>query len=139
MTSEGDRRRFLEMALCGTLAACAGGRESSSGAAPTPPPEGQVDKAIAQLDELARDLMERTGVPGMAVAVVRADQKVYAKGFGTPAGRHFLAGGCRYRIPARLAIEVCRQHGRGTAGRTRSRWHHLGHARAIAASLVRAQ
>ena len=27
--------------------------------------------------------MERTGVPGMAVAVVRGDQKVYAKGFGT--------------------------------------------------------
>ena len=83
MTSAGDRRRFLEMALCGTLGACAGGRESSSGGAPAPPPEGQVDKAIAQLDKLARDLMERTGVPGMAVAVVRGDQKVYAKGFGT--------------------------------------------------------
>ena len=70
------------MALCGTLSACAGGRESSSGDAPAPPREEQVEKAITQLDELASDLMERTGVPGMAVAVVRGDQKIYAKGFG---------------------------------------------------------
>ena len=47
------------------------------------PPDRQVDKAIAKLDKLVDELMKRTGVPGMAVAVVRGDQKVYAKGFGT--------------------------------------------------------
>jgi CubicO group peptidase (beta-lactamase class C family) len=83
MTIETDRRRFLEVAICGALTACAGGRQRLSDDVLTARLSGQVDKAIAQLDELARDLMERAGVPGMAVAVVRGDQKVYAKGFGT--------------------------------------------------------
>ena len=83
MPAAGNRRRFLEMALCGTLSACAAGRNNSSGRAPTPPRDAQIDKAIAQLDQLAKDLMDRTGVPGMAVAVVRGDQKIYAEGFGT--------------------------------------------------------
>ena len=82
MTPGTDRRRFLEMAICGALAAC-GGRGSLSGDAPRPPPDTQIDTAIAKLDELVNELMKRTGVPGMAVAVVRGDQKVYAKGFGT--------------------------------------------------------
>ena len=78
MTHEIDRRRFLEMAMCGALAACGGGDSADDG--PAPPPEGQIDKAIAELGNLADDLMAKTGVPGMAIAVVRGDRKVYAKG-----------------------------------------------------------
>ncbi|WP_244424542.1 serine hydrolase [Methylobacterium nodulans] len=43
---------------------------------------GQIDKAIASLDAIASDVMKRSGVPGMAVAVVRDGKTVYAKGFG---------------------------------------------------------
>jgi CubicO group peptidase (beta-lactamase class C family) len=45
-------------------------------------PAAQIDRAIAGIDRLAKDLMQRTGVPGMAVAVVGDDQVVYRRGFG---------------------------------------------------------
>jgi CubicO group peptidase (beta-lactamase class C family) len=45
-------------------------------------PPGQVAAAIGKLDELARALRERTGIPGMAVAVVLENQKVFAQGYG---------------------------------------------------------
>ncbi|TCT08642.1 serine hydrolase [Paralcaligenes ureilyticus] len=66
-------------------------------AAPTPPtasqlaPErtagvpivdGQIDRAIAQLDALADSVMKKSGIPGMSVAVVKDGKTVYAKGFG---------------------------------------------------------
>lgn len=38
--------------------------------------------AVAQLDGIVEDVMERTGVPGLAVSVVHDDAVVYAKGFG---------------------------------------------------------
>lgn len=44
--------------------------------------EGGVAGAIAQLDGVVADIMGRTGVPGVAVAVVHEDQMPYAKGFG---------------------------------------------------------
>lgn len=44
--------------------------------------DGQIDKAIASLDAIAGDVMKRSGMPGMAVAVVRDGKTVYAKGFG---------------------------------------------------------
>ena len=47
-----------------------------------PVPAGQIDRAIGQLDSLAANLLARTGVPGMAVAVVRDGKTVYARGFG---------------------------------------------------------
>ena len=47
-----------------------------------PVPPGQIDHAIAQLDSLAEDMLARSGIPGMAVAVVRDGKTVYAKGFG---------------------------------------------------------
>ena len=43
---------------------------------------GQIDAAVGQLDGVAQELMSRTGVPGMAVAVVHDDELVYGKGFG---------------------------------------------------------
>lgn len=57
------------------------------GAAPATPPQPQIpsqriDAAIAALDGVAADVQHRSGVPGMAIAVVRNDRVVYAKGFG---------------------------------------------------------
>lgn len=47
-----------------------------------PAPPAQVDAAVGKLDELAGDIMRKSGMPGMAVAVVRDGKTVYAKGFG---------------------------------------------------------
>ena len=41
-----------------------------------------MDRALAELDRVVASAMGRTGVPGVAVAVVYQDQVVYAKGFG---------------------------------------------------------
>lgn len=42
----------------------------------------QIEGAISALDSLAPDLLPRSGVPGMAVAIVSADAVLYLKGFG---------------------------------------------------------
>lgn len=42
----------------------------------------RVANAVAQLDLLSEQVLERTGIPGMAVAVVHKGKTVYAKGFG---------------------------------------------------------
>ncbi|MVA95721.1 serine hydrolase [Nitratireductor sp. CAU 1489] len=44
--------------------------------------QAQIDAAIAGLDALAADILYRSNVPGLAIAVVHAGQTVYAKGFG---------------------------------------------------------
>jgi CubicO group peptidase (beta-lactamase class C family) len=49
-------------------------------AAPLPP--NAVDDAVAKLDGLVQDLMTKSGIPGMSVAVVHGGKTVYAKGFG---------------------------------------------------------
>ncbi|WP_030768476.1 MULTISPECIES: serine hydrolase [unclassified Streptomyces] len=58
-------------------------------AAPTPPPapkpqisDAAVDKAVARLDSTVEDMMRRTGVPGVSVAVVHNDKVVHLKGYG---------------------------------------------------------
>jgi CubicO group peptidase (beta-lactamase class C family) len=45
-------------------------------------PPSRIDDAIAKVDGLVSDLMKSTGIPGMAVAIVRGGKTVYAKGFG---------------------------------------------------------
>jgi CubicO group peptidase (beta-lactamase class C family) len=45
-------------------------------------PDGRVDEAVSKLDGLVDELMRKTGIPGMAVAVVHGGKTVYAKGFG---------------------------------------------------------
>lgn len=45
-------------------------------------PPGQVQTAVRRLDGLVADVLARSGVPGMAVAVVHAGKVRYAKGFG---------------------------------------------------------
>lgn len=47
-----------------------------------PIPSAQIDAAVGGLDAMVADVMRRTGVPGMSVAVVRGGEIVYAKGFG---------------------------------------------------------
>ena len=37
---------------------------------------------MAKLEGIAEELMRKTGIPGMAVAVVHGGKTVYAKGFG---------------------------------------------------------
>ncbi|MEV5316753.1 serine hydrolase [Streptomyces sp. NPDC052687] len=53
---------------------------------PAQPPSqitrAEVETAVGRLDGVVRDLMRRTGVPGVAVGVVHDDEVVYAKGFG---------------------------------------------------------
>lgn len=44
--------------------------------------ESRIDDAVAALDTLADDLLAKTHIPGMAVAVVHGGRTVYAKGFG---------------------------------------------------------
>lgn len=45
-------------------------------------PPGRIDDAISKVDVLVNDLMKNTGIPGVAVAIVRGGKTVYAKGFG---------------------------------------------------------
>ncbi|WP_196073330.1 serine hydrolase [Nakamurella alba] len=42
----------------------------------------KIDAAVAALDDMVADAMERTGVPGIAVAVVHEGEVLYQKGFG---------------------------------------------------------
>lgn len=41
-----------------------------------------VERAVQQLDTVAQEILERSGIPGMAIAVVHQGETVYAKGFG---------------------------------------------------------
>jgi CubicO group peptidase (beta-lactamase class C family) len=45
-------------------------------------PASAVNEALAGLDELAQGAMKKFNVPGMAIAVVKGHQVVFAKGFG---------------------------------------------------------
>ncbi len=47
-----------------------------------PLPENAVENAVGKLDGLAEELMSKSGIPGMAVAVVHGGKTLYAKGFG---------------------------------------------------------
>ncbi len=63
------------------------GSPSSSAAMPNqvagvPIPDGRIDDAVGELDQLAEDLLASSGIPGMAVAVVHGGKVVYSKGFG---------------------------------------------------------
>ena len=45
-------------------------------------PENAVENAVAKLEGIAEELMRKSGIPAMAVAVVHGGKTVYAKGFG---------------------------------------------------------
>src|SRR3954463_2294667 len=85
------RRAALALSLiiltaCGSPGASAPSSSSPTGApnevSGVDIPAGQVDAAIAKVDGLADELMKRSAIPGMAVAVVHDGKVVYAKGFG---------------------------------------------------------
>ncbi|MCE5291170.1 MAG: serine hydrolase [Nocardiaceae bacterium] len=89
------RRSALPIALLAT-AALAAGCSSSDGYSLDPPkneappmeeagsqlPDDSVNKALAKLDDLINDTLKKSGVPGVATAVVHEGKIVYAKGFG---------------------------------------------------------
>src|SRR5258705_2046341 len=47
-----------------------------------PLPDNAVENAVAKLDGIADNLMKKSGIRGLAVAVVHGGKTVYAKGFG---------------------------------------------------------
>ena len=91
------RMAALSLAVLLAVSACSGAgssrRASGSGSGahlpkappPQPPPQltkKKVDAALAKLDGVVHNVMRRTGVPGISVAVVYRDKVVYLKGFG---------------------------------------------------------
>lgn len=76
----------------GTTATGATGAMPTAGSVPAdqspaetavwPITQDNIDTAVADLDATVSEMMEATGVPGAAVAVVHGDEVVYAKGFG---------------------------------------------------------
>ncbi len=90
-----------------TLSACSGAPAPGGGNGGTPsllpapeqqvPPlldSAKVGQAVERLDGLIQDAMTRTGVPGIAAAVVHQDKVVYLKGFGVrEAGKPEKVGG----------------------------------------------
>lgn len=98
------RRPLRSAAALGLVAAlavgCSGGSDADTTVAgraavatsplPTVPPaqppaqitRAEVETAVGKLDDVVRDAMRRTGVPGVAVGVVHNDEVLYLKGFG---------------------------------------------------------
>jgi CubicO group peptidase (beta-lactamase class C family) len=72
------------------IAGCSSDRQAAPPQSDMPPPlvpamplpENAVDNAVAKLDGMADELMKKSGIPGMAIAVVHGGKTVYAKGFG---------------------------------------------------------
>ena len=89
-----SRRRALVAASVGLAAASAGPvlprTDAAMAGQATPAPEAapgtvtaaRVAQAVEQIPTLAADILKRTGVPGMAVAVVYDDTVQYTGGFG---------------------------------------------------------
>ncbi|WAT85434.1 MULTISPECIES: serine hydrolase [Delftia] len=75
------RRHFLGAAL-GAVATAGCNGEVSWGDPIDPPVTDRVKRALDQLDGQVRAQMRRTGVPGVAVAVVHEGRLVYAQGMG---------------------------------------------------------
>ncbi|NMO01935.1 serine hydrolase [Gordonia sp. TBRC 11910] len=80
------------------VAGCGNGSSSSTpefSVGSTPPPavasiptdSARIDDAVRQLPDLARKMLQSTGVPGMAIAVVHDGKTVYTGGFGVKDNR----------------------------------------------------
>ncbi|GGW53314.1 serine hydrolase [Streptomyces xantholiticus] len=80
------RRRAPAVTLLASVLVATGATAAGAAEPPPPPPpqltDKQVNDAVAKLDGIVRDGMEKTGVPGVAVAVVHKDRVVHTKGFG---------------------------------------------------------
>ncbi len=85
-------RRVVSVTLLAVLTACSGppdspvSRHLSDQIPPLVPamalPDNAVENAVGQLDRIVGELMESSGIPGMAVAVVHGGKTLYSKGFG---------------------------------------------------------
>ncbi|MFB6615645.1 serine hydrolase [Streptomyces sp. NPDC085524] len=78
-------RTLRALGAAGAAALLATG--AATAPSPPPPPKPQisdeaVDNAVDHLDQTVADMMRRTGVPGVSVAVVHDDKVVHIKGFG---------------------------------------------------------
>ena len=83
-----DATPLIALTVSGALMMLSGASASAQNLPPPPEvagvpiPDGQIDRALDQLDALAAAMMQKSGIPGLAVAVVRDGRTVYAKGFG---------------------------------------------------------
>lgn len=84
-------RRAAAFAVVAVVSACGGPpSETARPLSDEPPqlapamalPDNAVANAVSRLDGIAEELMESSGIPGMAVAVVHGGKTLYAKGFG---------------------------------------------------------
>jgi CubicO group peptidase (beta-lactamase class C family) len=94
----GFRAAVSAVVLLGPAAAGAGQPPSERSAVVIP--AGQIDRAVGRLDGLARGLLRKTGVPGMAIAVVHGDRVIYLRGFGV------RRAGTQLRVDARTVFEL---------------------------------
>src|SRR5437868_5188284 len=91
MTKRAAAAAFVLVLLA--LMGCGSGQRP---AAPAPPmldgppnevsglqiPSGRIDEAVSKVDGLVAELMKKSSIPGMAVAIVHGGRILYAKGFG---------------------------------------------------------
>lgn len=74
---------MVRAGLAGLLAAVLAACTMSAAQTPSPSPTiDSVSNAVGQLDGIVADVMTRTGVPGLAVAVVHDDKVLLTKGYG---------------------------------------------------------
>ena len=101
----------------------AGAAQGATAAATTIPP-GRLAAAVAKVDSLASDLMAKTHIPGMAIAIVHGGKTIYAKGFGVRQGGQPRARSAPtrcsswHRCPSRSAPRSSRRE----VGRKVVRW-----------------
>jgi CubicO group peptidase (beta-lactamase class C family) len=77
------RRAALAIGFLATATVAAAqddGPPTRASAVPIPP--GQIEQATGALDGIVADVMQRTGIPGLAVAVVHDGKPVFLKGYG---------------------------------------------------------
>jgi CubicO group peptidase (beta-lactamase class C family) len=72
----------------------------------------RVAAAVEQIPELAASVLEQSGTPGMAVAVVYDDEVVYSGGFGCTRRGNGGSDRRRHRLHAGLSLEAAGRHGR---------------------------
>ena len=134
------------MAPCRTLLVCGLALLAPAAWAQEPPPpqtsgvpipDGQVAMAIGELDRLVEDMRARTGIPGVAVAVVRGRRRRLRQGLRPARGGQARAGRRGHGVPARLGVEVGRGDGGRARGRRRQGW--VAQPDGGASALVRAR
>jgi CubicO group peptidase (beta-lactamase class C family) len=77
----------MNAVICALMAAVLSFIPAKVLAAPQPEVTQQkVEAVLPKLEELAKQTLKRTGVPGMAIVVVYKDKVVYLKGFGVRQG-----------------------------------------------------